>query len=89
MTNRLHRECAEIPIRKIILRQIKNILQGSLINKDRNGLRYLMMKDIKINQKAKEMITVKKLMEEHKRLLDKTNFGAWDIYYELCEFIKK
>lgn len=32
-------------------------------------------------------ITVKKLMEEHKRLLDHTKLGAWDIYHTLEEFI--
>ncbi len=35
------------------------------------------------------MITVKKLMEEHKRLLDDTKFGAWDIYHELCDYCKR
>ena len=35
------------------------------------------------------MMTVKKLMVEHKRLLERTSYGAWDIYYQLEEFVKK
>ena len=35
--NRLHRECAENPIRKIYCTKIKNIMQESSINKDKNG----------------------------------------------------
>ena len=32
-------------------------------------------------------MNVKKLMKEHKRLLEKTKLGAWDIYYNLEVFI--
>ena len=31
------------------------------------------------------LITAKKLMEEHKKLLEETQLGAWDIFYELNE----
>jgi len=48
MTNRLQRESALNPVRMKRLRRIKNILQENLIVKDRNGLKYLMMKDINL-----------------------------------------
>ena len=34
------------------------------------------------------IITAKKLMKEHKRLLEETKLGAWDIYYTLEEYMK-
>ena len=34
-------------------------------------------------------MNVSKLMDEHKRLLKETTFGAWDIFYELQEYVKK
>jgi hypothetical protein len=32
---------------------------------------------------------IQRLMEEHKRLLENTSLGAWDIYYTLSKFVDK
>jgi hypothetical protein len=33
--------------------------------------------------------TAEELLEEHKKLLDTTSLGAWDIYHKLNEMVKK